>query len=155
MRERFRTHGVTYEVSRWTKSDLYVELLPLLTSRRARLLDQPRLTAQLLSLERKTGASGRDSITHPRDGHDDLSNAAAGALVHVTRRGQLGFEGWKPYVPEPVSARPVTQVEVIERAWCACPTPGCTWQDQQPVDPAQCPACRPKGPSWQRVVWGF
>jgi hypothetical protein len=125
---------------------------PLLTSRRARLLDPPRLTTQLLSLERRTGASGKDSITHPRNGRDDVVNAAAGALVHLGRRGQLGFEGWKPYVPEP--ARPVTAVEVIEPRWYSCPN-GCGWQDRAPVDPEQCPACRPKGPSWQRVVWGF
>ena len=164
IRERSRAHGIGYAVTPWTKSQLYGEMLPLLTShleptrerrRRARLLDDPRLVAQPLSLERRTGASGKDSITHPRDTHDDLANACAGVLVHATRRGQPGFSGWKPYAPEPEPARPVTQVEVIERAWFACPTPGCTWQDQQPVDPAQCPACHPRGPSWQRVVWGF
>jgi hypothetical protein len=37
VRERFGAHGITYEISRWSRSDLYVELLPLLTSRRARL----------------------------------------------------------------------------------------------------------------------
>jgi hypothetical protein len=153
VRELFRKHGVSYAVSHWTKSDLYVELLPLLTSRRARLLDLPRVMAQLVSLERRTGTSGRDAITHPRDGHDDLSNAAAGALVHVGRGGQPGFDRWRPYVPEP--ARPVPQVEVIAQPWYACPTPGCTWQDGAPVDPAECPACRPTGPSWRRVVWGF
>jgi hypothetical protein len=156
IRERFRAHGVPYEVSRWTKSDLYVELLPLLTSRRARLLDQPRLMAQLLALERRTGSSGRDAITHARGGHDDLSNASAGALVSVARRGQPGFEGWKPYAPEPGRApgRPVTQVEVIERAWHACPT--CGWQTLAgPVDPAQCPACHPRGPTWQETLRGY
>ena len=157
IRERFRAHGVPYEIARWSRSDLYVELLPLLTSRRARLLDQPRLTAQLLSLERKTGASGRDSITHPRDGHDDLSNAAAGALVHVTRRGQLGFEGWKPYrprpKPDPGPVRPVTAVEVIEPRWYSCPN--CHWQDGTPVDPKKCLVCNPRGPTGREVVWGF
>jgi hypothetical protein len=123
IRERFRTHGVRYEVSHWTKSDLYVELLPLLTSRRARLLDQPRLMAQLLALERRTGASGRDAISHPREARDDVANAAAGALVHLGRRGQPGFSGWKPYmpVPESVPARPVSGTEVIEPRWYSCP----------------------------------
>jgi hypothetical protein len=130
IRERFRAHGIGYAVTSWTKSQLYGEMLPLLTShlqptsqrrRRARLLDDTRLVAQLLSLERRTGASGRDAITHPRDAHDDLANAAAGALVHVTCRGQPGFEGWKPYVPEPGPVRPVTEVEVIEPRWYSCP----------------------------------
>jgi hypothetical protein len=165
IRERFRAHGIGYAVTSWTKSQLYGEMLPLLTShlqptsqrrRRARLLDDKRLVAQLLSLERRTGASGKDSITHPRDTHDDLANACAGALVHVTRRGQPGFEGWKPYVPVPERPpRPVATVEAVEQSWHTCPTPGCGWQDRAPVDPAKCPSCRPRGPSWERIVSGF
>ena len=37
VRERFRAHGITYELPSGRSADLYVELLPLLTSRRARL----------------------------------------------------------------------------------------------------------------------
>jgi hypothetical protein len=154
IRERFRAYGVPYEIARWSRSDLYVELLPLLTSRRARLLDQSRLTAQLLSLERRTGASGRDAITHPRDGHDDVANAVAGALVHVSRQGHLGFEGWRPYVPEPAPARPPL-VEVIERAWHTCPK-GCGWQRLDgALDPNKCPVCNPRGPTGREVLCGF
>jgi hypothetical protein len=151
VRERFRAHGVRYEVSRWTKSEIYGEVSPLLTSRRARLLDQPRLVAQLLSLERRTGGSGKDSISHPRGGHDDLSNAAAGALVHVTRRGQPGFSGWKPYGP---GREPVVGIEVIEPSWHLCPN-GCGWEDRAPVDPRRCPKCSPRGPTRREVVWGL
>jgi hypothetical protein len=50
---------------------------------RARLLDHPRLTSQLCSLERCTMHGGRDSIDHRPGGHDDIANAAAGALVAV------------------------------------------------------------------------
>ena len=45
VREHFQTHGVHYTVSDRTKSDLYVEMLPLLTSGRAQLLDDARLVA--------------------------------------------------------------------------------------------------------------
>ncbi|WP_148360629.1 hypothetical protein [Acidisphaera rubrifaciens] len=48
-----------------------------------RLLDVPRLTAQLCALERRTARGGRDSIDHAPGAHDDLANAAAGALVQV------------------------------------------------------------------------
>jgi hypothetical protein len=34
-----------------------------------------------VSLERRTSRGGKDSIDHPPGGHDDLANAAAGALV--------------------------------------------------------------------------
>jgi len=35
-------------------------------------------------LERRTAQGGRDSIDHPPGAHDDLANAAAGALVSVS-----------------------------------------------------------------------
>ena len=36
---------------------------------------------QLVSLERTCVRGGRDKIDHPRGLHDDIANAAAGALV--------------------------------------------------------------------------
>ncbi len=80
-RQRFREHGVTYEPSARPKSDIYVDLLPLLNARRVELLDNARLRAQLVGLERRTARSGRDSVDHAPGGHDDLVNAVAGVLV--------------------------------------------------------------------------
>lgn len=80
-REQFRKHGISYDVSNKSKSDLYLDLLPLLNSRRAELLDNPRLAAQLIALERRTARSGRESIDHPPGAHDDLANAVAGVLA--------------------------------------------------------------------------
>jgi len=57
--ERFRVHGIAYESAEATKSQLYAELLPLLNSGRIELLDEPRLSAQLLALERRTAWGGR------------------------------------------------------------------------------------------------
>lgn len=48
---------------------------------RVRLLDLPRLRAQLVQLERRTARGGRDTVDHAPGGHDDLANAAAGALL--------------------------------------------------------------------------
>jgi hypothetical protein len=80
-RERFRKRDIEYVTSERTKSDLYQALLPLINSGRAELLDLPRLIGQLCNLERRTARGGRDSIDHPPSQHDDLANAAAGALV--------------------------------------------------------------------------
>jgi hypothetical protein len=92
VREHFRSRGLAYTVSDRDRSALYVETLPLLTSGRAQLLDDARLIAQLVSLERRTGGSGKDAITHPRNQHDDVANAAAGCLVHAAAWGdQLMF----------------------------------------------------------------
>jgi hypothetical protein len=80
-RERFAAHGVEYVVAGRPKADLYRDTLPLLNSGRVELLDHSRLLAQLLGLERRTGRSGRDSIDHAPGAHDDLANAACGALL--------------------------------------------------------------------------
>jgi hypothetical protein len=79
--EQMRKHGIAVEPSAKAKSELYGELLPLLNSGTAELLDHARLLAQLGSLERRTARGGRDSIDHPPGGHDDLINAACGALL--------------------------------------------------------------------------
>jgi streptomycin 6-kinase len=76
----FSACGITYEHSEESKSELYGSLLPMLNSGTVALLTNDRLRRQLLSLERRTGR-GRDIIDHPRNGHDDVANAVAGALV--------------------------------------------------------------------------
>jgi hypothetical protein len=80
-RERFRVRGVGYEPAEQAKSDLYRDLLPILNSGRAELLDHPHLVGQLCSLERRTARSGKDSIDHAPGAHDDVANAVAGALL--------------------------------------------------------------------------
>lgn len=77
----FRERGVLYEVSAMAKSDIYQAWLPLLSSGSCDLLDDPRLISQAAALERRTSRGGRDTIDHPPKGHDDVVNAAAGALV--------------------------------------------------------------------------
>ena len=62
-------------------SNLSVDLLPAVNSRAVRLLENDRLMMQLVALERTTRGGGKDKVDHPRGAHDDLANAAAGALV--------------------------------------------------------------------------
>jgi hypothetical protein len=89
-RDRFRAHGVTYELAEKTASDLFLEALPLINAGRVELLDHPRLNAQLVALERRTARSGKDTISHPPGGHDDVANAVAGALYLASaKRGTL------------------------------------------------------------------
>lgn len=78
--EAIARYGVSYAPAEQPKSDFYKDLLPLLTSGKAELLDNARLIGQLASLERRTARGGRDSIDHPPGAHDDVANAAAIAL---------------------------------------------------------------------------
>jgi hypothetical protein len=87
-RERFRLHGIEYGSAPLTKSEIYRSLLPEINSGKVELFDNPKLINQLLQLERRTGAGGRETIDHPPNGHDDVANAAAGACLLAG-----GFDG--------------------------------------------------------------
>ena len=80
-RELFRKHGISYDLAKQTKSELFRDLLPLLNSGRIVLPRNDRLLGQIVGLERRTSAVGRDTISHPDRGHDDVANAVAGAAA--------------------------------------------------------------------------
>ena len=80
-REPFRKAGIEYDLSDRPASDIFRDALPLLNSGRVELLDHPRLSAELIALERRTARSGKDSIGHPPTGHDDVAVAACGAVL--------------------------------------------------------------------------
>jgi len=79
--EQFEKRGIRYRAAEHFRSELYLELLPALTSGQVELLDNKRLIAQLAGLERRTSRIGKDSVDHSPGAHDDVANAAAGALV--------------------------------------------------------------------------
>lgn len=83
VRERFREHRITYEPSEKSKSEIYGEFLPMLNSSRVELLDDSRMIAQFLVLDRRTTRGSKVSIDHPVGGKDDVANAVAGALLLV------------------------------------------------------------------------
>ena len=92
----FSERGIEYRLptkrdsdAKMDRSQLYLELLPMVNSRQVVLLRNDRLERQLCLLERSSGASGREKVDHPRGAHDDLANAAAGALVMTMQRGAL------------------------------------------------------------------
>lgn len=91
--EQFRKQGIEYVPADKAKSDIYREMLPMINSGKVVLLDVPRLLAQLVGLERRTARGGKDSIDHAPSAHDDLANAAAGAVVNVGTRPAFAFSG--------------------------------------------------------------
>jgi hypothetical protein len=76
----FAKHGVSYQLSELTKSELYLSLIPTMTSKKVELLDNEKLKTELRRLERRTGRSGKDAIDHPTRGSDDIANSVAGAV---------------------------------------------------------------------------
>jgi len=109
VREAFEKHGVVYVRSENPKSAIYLSLLPAVNSRQVRLLDHPRLKAQLAGLVRRTHSGGKDSVDHRSGGHDDLVNAAAGALVLVA--GGFGRLGLIEYLSSGAAEADLSRVE--------------------------------------------
>jgi hypothetical protein len=98
--EQFDRHGVRYEQSAKPKSDLFIDLLPLINSHQVHLLDHQKTINQLCGLERKTARSGRDSIDHPPGGHDDLANAVAGLAVSLIDQPSINYAAWNGSAPD-------------------------------------------------------
>ena len=81
----FRTRGITCKVADRDTSGTFIELLALVNSLGVSLLDDPILLRELSRLERRPTA-GREQVSHPRGGHDDLAAAAANAVVLASQR---------------------------------------------------------------------
>jgi hypothetical protein len=93
--EHFRANSIRYEASELDRSAIYMELLPLVNSRKILLLDLPELLRELRGLIRQRGSSGRDRVDHSPRAHDDLANAAAGALVAARQPSVLTDEAMR------------------------------------------------------------
>ena len=77
VKEPFRKHGISYEAEERSVKGSVAKppQRPIVLPR------HDRLVAQICGLERRTGRSGKDSIDHAPNGHDDLANAVAGAAA--------------------------------------------------------------------------
>jgi hypothetical protein len=87
--ELLRQAGLRSRPSERDKSAIYVDLAAVLNAGQARLLDVPELLRELRGLERRRGAT-KDRVDCWR-GHDDVANAAAGALTLAVRPQRTTF----------------------------------------------------------------
>jgi len=76
----WRKLGFEYIRSPRPKGAIYLESLPVFTRGLARLPNNARLIRELRLLERRTHRSGKDTVEHPRNGHDDHANVVCGVL---------------------------------------------------------------------------
>jgi hypothetical protein len=85
----FERLGVAYTPSPLTRSDAYVEFLALVNSGRVELPDDARLVRQLLALQRRPTATGRERVDHPVHQHDDRANVTALACALAAREAAV------------------------------------------------------------------
>jgi hypothetical protein len=76
----FAQYKIGYQVAEDSKSDYYLKWLPLMTAGSVELLDNARMRAQMIALDRKVSSSGHESVDN-RNGHEDLANCIAGSVV--------------------------------------------------------------------------
>jgi hypothetical protein len=77
-----------------------------------RFADHAKLVRELRLLERRTHRSGKDTVEHPRNGHDDYANAVCGVLAGETRRPLIVSDA---ALRRLCMLRPTTPSAVIER----------------------------------------
>jgi hypothetical protein len=87
----FRDHGVEVVNTTKTKSEFYLEFLPLLHNGAVEILDSARLVSQLKNLMRST-RGGKEKVDHGPGAHDDVINAVAGACVAAALEEDTGPE---------------------------------------------------------------
>ena len=86
----FQKEGIIYKNSELSKSEIYLEFLPMVMQGQVELMDHKRQTMELRQLERRTGKQ-KDTVDHPRGLHDDLANACAGSFTMVKSHQECGF----------------------------------------------------------------
>jgi hypothetical protein len=122
----FRQQGLAVRAADCDTSDAFLRLVALVNSRQVELLDHPDLLRELRGLERRTGFAGRDRVSHPPNGHDDLAAAAAFCLVGLGT-AHAGFLTWmrdKAGQAAPVTAPPDADPDELVLRHQACRVTG-------------------------------
>jgi hypothetical protein len=84
--QMFSKAQIEYNFCTQPKSELYSLALPFLSSRKVRLINNPKLIEQFCLLERRIArGSSRETIDHPQGSrfHDDCCNAVAGLIATI------------------------------------------------------------------------
>jgi hypothetical protein len=100
----WRNTGITYEKSDTAKSPIYLAVIPLFTRSLVRLPDHAKLLRELRLLERQAHRGGKESVDHPRGGHDDYANAVCGVLHGLSLRHGYDFSYRGFYDAPPAAA---------------------------------------------------
>jgi hypothetical protein len=115
VQQSWRDHHITYVTSDLTASQLFLETLPLFNRGLVALPDHSTLLRELRLLERSPSRLGRDTVSHPRNAHDDHANAVCGCLRVLAN--YLGYNldsGWLDDDPKEVMSSTAAYV----RSYC-------------------------------------
>ena len=111
----FRKNGIRYVDSKLDKNEIYLQFQAISSMHRVQLLDSERLRIQLQQLERRTRAGGKDTVNHPEGLHDDLANAAAGAVVLCFQQRVWTEKEMEAFLPIAIHKTPETPEARLKR----------------------------------------
>jgi hypothetical protein len=93
-----RKAGIGFDLAQKHKSELYSDpFVGMLNSAGIDLPKHERAIVQICQLERTMLRTGREQITHPSGGHDDIANAIAGLVDLVLNTSGYTLE---PFMPD-------------------------------------------------------
>lgn len=87
-------NGIAYVQADKNKSELYLNLIPLLSAGDVELPDNQEMKNEFRRLERRRGRSGKDSIDHLPSLFDDVANAVAGLCYVLSGERANAQEIW-------------------------------------------------------------
>jgi hypothetical protein len=116
----WRDAGVTYNRAGLPKSQIYLETIPLFTRGLVRLPDHARLLREFRLLERQTHRGGRDTVDHPRGGHDDHANVVCGVLRELSN--SVGYDTSMRWLTEDSDVPAAVIIPVIPKRLCSTMT---------------------------------
>jgi hypothetical protein len=105
----WKNTGISYVRADLPKSQIYLNCIPLFTRGLVRLPDHAKLLRELRLLERQAHRGGKESVDHPRGGHDDFANAVCGVLHFLALRMgyDTSYRGFRS-VPDDANGQPAT-----------------------------------------------
>jgi hypothetical protein len=141
VQERLERTGISYRGCEYSRSQLYVQLLPHLTSGTIVLLDNEKMAKQFAGLVRSPGRNA-DAVDHRSGQHDDVANATAGVLVEILKDNQDGQLGLLMFEQEISSGK--------RRDPSLAPPQKAVTARQEPSQrrPGPCEACGSTSCSW-------
>ncbi len=85
--DEWQRNQIRFTPSEFTTSENYIRSLPIVLSRRTRLVNNATLRSQLASLERSVTGT-KEQVSHPKHAgaHDDIATAVCGLLVLAGNR---------------------------------------------------------------------
>jgi hypothetical protein len=115
----FRRHGIEFTVSERKTNECLLDSLAIINTKRARLLDHPKLRKQWLNLKRDYASGGRPTVIERAGKHDDLAVVTARGIVALLGLGieETGLSREVQMSKKPTPKKPRKRSKTADRLY--------------------------------------